>query len=152
MNTPFSLIKGLHPGIFLSRELKNRNLKKGKFAIAVNEYPQTLGDITNGKRSMNLSLALRIEAALNLDEGYLMMLQLYYDIQQEKQKQNQEKPDLTKLRRILFWDTSMDKIDWQKNKRAVIKRIFERGNSIEKDEITHFYGQQTINSILSKHA
>lgn len=101
---------------------------------------------------MNLSLALRIEAALNLDEGYLMMLQLYYDIQQEKQKQNQEKPDLTKLRRILFWDTSMDKIDWQKNKRAVIKRIFERGNSIEKDEITHFYGQQTINSILSKHA
>ncbi len=152
MNTSFSLIKGLHPGIFLSRELKNRNLKKGKFAIAVNEYPQTLGDITNGKRSMNLSLALRIEAALNLDEGYLMMLQLYYDIQQEKQKQNQEKPDLTKLRRILFWDTSMDKIDWQKNKRAVIKRIFERGNSIEKDEITRFYGQQTIDSILSKHA
>ena len=47
-----------------------------------------------------------------------------------------EKP---RLRRILFWDTDMDKIDWTKQKKAVIKRVRERGNFQEKKEIAEFY-------------
>jgi len=55
-------------------------------------------------------------------------------------------PNLDKLRRVLFWDTSFDKIDWDKNKRAVIKRVLERGNTTEIDEITSFYGVKTISN------
>lgn len=60
-------------------------------------------------------------------------------------------PNLDKLRRVLFWDTSFDKIDpiaigWDKNKRAVIKRVLERGNTTEIDEITSFYGEKTISN------
>lgn len=131
--------------------MKKRGIKKGKFALSLHEYPQTFGAITKGKRSMKISLALRIEEALNLEEGFLMTLQLYYDIAREKQKAH-GKPDMKKLRKILFWDTDMNKINWQKNKRAVIERIFERGNQIEKDEITRFYGKSTIETILGKHA
>ncbi|MFT6127891.1 MAG: hypothetical protein ACJAVA_002388, partial [Flavobacteriaceae bacterium] len=40
--------------------------------------------------------------------------------------------------------TSFDKIDWNKNKRAVIKRILERGNKIEINEIISFYGKKII--------
>ena len=75
-------------------------------------------------------------------------------IEQEKKKENknQEKahPDFKKLRKILFWDTDMSKIDWQKQKKAVIKRIFERGNEEEKEVITQFYGSDTVNAILNK--
>jgi len=108
-----------------------------------------LGTITKGKRDMNTALALKIEKALGLEEGYFMALQVYYDIEQEKQKQNTEYPDLAKLRPVLFWDTKIEGVNWQKQKNAAVKRVFERGNDIEKEEITRFYGIETIDKIVS---
>lgn len=149
MRTEFDIIKGIHPGIILERELKQRKLAKGRFALSLQEYPQTLVAITKAKRKMNIALALKIEQALNMEEGYLMLLQLYYDIEEEKRKLNTEQPDLLKLRPVLFWDTKMEKIDWKKQKKTVIKRVFERGNEIEKKEITRFYGKEMVNEIIS---
>lgn len=148
MKSSINIIKGIHPGIILERELKQRNIGKGRFALSLQEFPQTLVSITKGKRKMNTSLALKIEHALGLEEGYFMILQVYYDIEEEKRRQNMEHPDLTKLRSILFWDTKLEKIVWQKQKKAVIKRVFERGNEIEKKEIMRFYGKESVNEIL----
>jgi plasmid maintenance system antidote protein VapI len=36
----------------------------------LNEFPQSLGDITKGKRKMNTALALKIEHALGIEEGF----------------------------------------------------------------------------------
>jgi hypothetical protein len=104
--------------------------------------------ITNGKRRMNTNLALKIEKALEIEEGYFMTLQLYYDIAEIKRRQPKLYPDFEKLRRILFWDTKMENIDWDKQKNAVIKRVFERGNEIEKKEIVRLYGLKYVNKIL----
>jgi antitoxin HigA-1 len=145
-------IKGIHPGFILERELKQRKIKKSRFAISLQEFPQTLGSITKGKRSMNTPLALKIEHALGIEEGYFMTLQIYYEIQEEKKKLNNKHPDISKLRRVLFWDTNMDKIDWETQKAAVINRVFERGNEEEKNEITRFYGKNTIKELLKNHA
>ena len=151
MQIALSILKGLHPGIVLERELKQRNLPKGRFALSVNEFPQTLVAITKGKRKMNTSLALKIEAALGIEEGYFMILQVFYDIKEEKRKQNKDyHPDLSKIRPILFWDTVFEKIDWQRQKKAIIQRVFERGNMQEKEEIKRFYGMETINSVLEE--
>jgi len=136
-------IKGIHPGFVLERELKKRMLGKGQFAISLGEFPQTLTAITKGKRRMNIPLAMKIENSLSLEEGFLMTLQLYYDIEQQKKKLNRDaaqKPDLSKIRKVLFWDTDITKIDWQKQKKAVLQRIFERGNESEMEEINRFYG------------
>jgi plasmid maintenance system antidote protein VapI len=155
MKTTLEILKGIHPGFVLERELEKRHLRKGQFAISMGEFPQTLTAITKGKRRMNTPLAMKIEKLLGIEEGYFMVLQVYYDIEQEKQKENKQKnknslkPDLTKLRKVLFWDTDIQKIDWEKQKKAVIKRVFERGNEEEKKEITHFYGLDTVTTILS---
>lgn len=150
MKSNIDIIKGVHPGFILERELKKRKLGKGRFAISINEYPQTLVSITKGKRKMNASLSLRIEKALGIEEGYFMVLQAYHEIEQEKLRLDNRKPDLTKLRPVLFWDTNMEKIKWDKQKAAVILRVFEMGNEREKREITDFYGQAIIDSILKK--
>ena len=142
-------IKGLHPGFILERELKKRKIKKSRFALSIHEFPQTLGSITKGKRKMNTPLALKIEQALGLEEGYFMIIQAFYEIEEEKKKINQKRPAISKLRRVLFWDTNFDKIDWELQKEAVIKRVFERGNEEEKKEITRFYGKEVINKIIS---
>ena len=145
------ILKGIHPGIVLERELKKRNLTKGHFAMALNEFPQTIGAITNGKRKMNTSLALKIEQALGLEEGFFMILQVYYDIKEEKLKQaKHEQPNLNILRPALFWDTQLQKIDWLQQKNAIIKRVFERGNEEEKAEILRFYGKDAVALALKK--
>jgi plasmid maintenance system antidote protein VapI len=151
MDSTISLIKGIHPGIILERELKKRKLGKGRFALSINEFPQTLTSITKGKRRMNTALSLKIERALNMEEGYLMILQTYNDIEQEKKKLNVNYyPDLSLIRPVIFWDTDINEIDWDKNKSSVIQRIFERGNEPEIKEIIRFYGNETILSILNQ--
>ncbi|MBI3217998.1 MAG: helix-turn-helix domain-containing protein [Bacteroidetes bacterium] len=151
MNQELEILKGIHPGIVLDRKINEKNLSRDRFALMINEYPQTLGAITNGKRSMNASLALKIEKELGLEEGFFMSLQVCYDSKQEKRKLTERAhPDFSKLRKGLFWDTDMDKIDWQQQKRAVIQRIFERGNTNEKEEITRFYGNPEIKKFTQK--
>lgn len=148
MTPDISIIKGIHPGLILERELKKRDLRKGRFALSVNEFPQTIGAIIKGKRRMNAALSLKIEQVLGFEEGFFMVLQAYYDIKEEKLS-HRSTPDLTKLRKVLFWDTDMEKIDWQSYRKSVIKRVFERGNEEEKAEITRFYGENVIHEVLN---
>lgn len=145
MNRMIEILKGLHPGLYLQRELGNRKLKSGQFAESIGEHPQTLSAIIRGRRSMNTSLSLRIEQALGLEEGFLMTLQVYYDIAEEKRKLSQlNRPDFAKFRPTLFWDTTLDKIDCTAHSRYIINRVFERGTEEEIKEIIRFYGIETI--------
>jgi plasmid maintenance system antidote protein VapI len=145
--------KGIHPGLVLERELKHRKLKKGPFALSLHEYPQTLNDITKGKRGFTPALSLKIDRALKLEEGTMLLLQTYYEIKQEQQKSPAgDHPDLTVLRKALFWDTDITKIEWQKQYRAVIERVFERGNEVEKTEMLNFYGKQKVEAVIGSAA
>lgn len=149
MNIYIEKYKGIHPGIILEREFKKRRLQQRPFALSIGEHPQTLNAITKGKRKLNTALALKIEEKLGLEEGTLALLQTYFDINEEKSKLKQNTPNLLLLRKSLFWDTEINNIDWSKQYRAVIQRIFERGNECEKDEIIRFYGAEKVNKTLS---
>lgn len=141
--------KGIHPGIVLEREFKKRSIKQRPFAISINEHPQTLNAITKGKRNLNTALALKIEGKLELEEGTLALLQTYFDIRLEKKKHSSKTPEHSLLRKSLFWDTDISRIDWEKQYKAVIKRVYERGNETEKKEIIRFYGSQKVNMVLN---
>jgi len=141
--------KGIHPGHVLERELKKRNLKKGPFALSLREYPQIINDVTKGRRGLTPSLSLKIDNALGFEDGTMLVLQAYYEIKKEQQRRNMDyHPDLSKLRRVLFWDTDITKIDWQRQYKAVIKRVFERGEKSEKQEIIDFYGDEKVASVI----
>jgi plasmid maintenance system antidote protein VapI len=150
MSETFQKYKGIHPGLVLELELKKRKLQRGRFAKSVGEFPQTLGAIIKGKRRMNIPLALKIDQKLGMPEGFFAIIQTWYDIESEKSKPNDKTPDLSLIRDVVFWDTDIKKINWQKHKNAIIKRVFERGNQTEKDEITRFYGAGQINEIIEK--
>jgi len=150
MKPDIKILRGIHPGFFLEHVLRERKLPKVQFAQSIGEHPQTLVAIMKGKRKMNVPLSLKIEQVLVLEEGLLMQLQVFYEIKEEKQRLSQAiSPDLSKIRSILFWDTVLEKIDWQRQKRAVIRRVFERGNASEKAEIKRFYGQEVTSAVLS---
>ena len=142
--------KGIHPGLVLDRELKRRSLKQRPFALSIGEHPQTLNAITKGKRSLPTALALKIEESLNLEEGVLSLLQTYYNIRQEKEKRTQQTPQLSLFRKSLFWDTDFNKLNWKQQYKAIIKRIFERGNDKEKKELIRFYGKKKVQEVLGQ--
>ncbi|KGO93683.1 helix-turn-helix transcriptional regulator [Flavobacterium subsaxonicum] len=150
MDMQFHKYKGIHPGAIVARELKKRALAQRPFALTIGIAPQSFNQIIKAKRPLPLSAALKIEKALSLEEGALAVLQTYYDIEIQKLKDATiTKPNITRLRKSLFWDTDIDTIDWEKKSKAVIERIFERGNITEKKEIIRFYGTPKVRSIIS---
>ena len=66
----------------------------------------------------------------------------------KKQKESHTERNPPKLRKVLFWDTQMESIDWEKQYKSVIRRVFERGNEFEKTEITRFYGSERVDEVL----
>jgi len=140
--------KGIHPGIILERLLAKKEISQRPFALSIAEHPQTINAITKGRRNLNTALALKIEKELELEEGSLVLLQAYYDIAQEKKK-TLPTPNLTNLRKSLFWDTDISKINWDKQYKAIIQRIYERGNDAEKKELELFYGASKIKTAPS---
>ena len=150
MAKQFEKYKGMHPGIVLDRELKKRSIKQRPFALSLKEHPQTFNAITKGKRGISTALALKIERELGLEEGTLVILQAYYDIQKIKEKERIYTPDLQILSKALFWDTDIQHIDWERQYRAVILRVFERGNENEKNEIIRFYGAEKVSQAMQE--
>lgn len=140
------VIKGVHPGKVVERELKKRGINKRQFSLLIGEHSQTLGAIIKGTRKMNVPLSLKIEKELEMEEGFLMTLQVFYDIKEAKKDPNYH-PDLSIMRKVTFWDTTFDRIDWKQNMVAVIKRVFSRGTEVEQEEIIRFYGKEVVEKV-----
>jgi len=136
------LIKGIHPGSVIAHVLKQKQISQHAFAKHLRTHPQSLNAIIKGKRKLNLKLALKIEAYFNWEKGVLMMLQIFYDIKMLEQE-NYDNIDISIFRPALFWDTGIENIDWNKNKKSIIKRVLSRGNAKEKQAVLKFYGQST---------
>jgi addiction module HigA family antidote len=146
-----SKIKGVFPGAVLSRELKKRGLESKQFALSLGEYPQTINAISKGRRGITPALSIKLGEKFGVSAEYFMILQACYEVEKKKQEnllKNQAKPNMEILKKVLFWDTDIDKIDWQRQKRAVIRRIFERGTETEIKEIISFYGEKTVAETL----
>lgn len=141
MDNRIDIIKGIHPGKFIERELKKKNISQRVLAEDTDIPYQTINAIIAGRRNLTTEQSVKIGSSLNLEEGFLAILQTYYDIRRYRDKELATlytgRPH---IRRILFWDTDFDKINWGKYKEAVIKRVLERGNTEEVEEIQKFYG------------
>jgi addiction module HigA family antidote len=144
-------VKGLHPGIILKREIEERNIKKKELAKSINEYPQTISAIIKQKRGINPKLSIKLARFFNTYPDYFMYLQASHDVlETEKSISKSDTPDISKIRQAVFWDTNIMEIDWQKQKTAVTKRIFERGNEEEIREIIKFYGKNEVKNTISR--
>ena len=133
-------LKGIPIGKIISKELKVKGISQRKFAHSLSMHPQTLNAIIKGRRELTLEMSLNMERAFEFEEGTLLILQTFARIEDfKKQKESIGKPTPPNIRRIVFWDTDFDKIDWIKSKQSVIKRVLERGNEFEKREILDYY-------------
>lgn len=144
MDSHIEIIKGIHPGKLIERELKKKDLTQRNLAEETGVPYQTINAIIAGRRNLTTEQALKIDHSLNYEEGFLAILQTYYDIKQYKEKElTNLYPEAPSIRKSVFWDSDFGKINWGKYKKAVIQRVLERGNADEISEIKEFYNLST---------
>lgn len=144
MDNLIDIIKGIHPGKFIERELKKKKLSQRILAEKTAIPYQTINAIIVGRRNLTTEQALKIDQALGYEEGFFAILQTHYDIKQYKEKKLADiYSTAPRIRKSLFWDADFNKINWAKYKNAVIKRVFERGSKEEIEEITQYYNLST---------
>lgn len=139
MKYKIDILKGLRPGVLLVRDIREHGMTKTELSKRTGIRYTRICEIISGKRKITLEQSLLLERELYYDEGFLMILQLYYEIKMFRQREGST-PDLSKLSPALFWDTKIGNIDWQQNRRVVIERVMTYGNETERNEITRFYG------------
>ena len=99
MKSRIDILKGIHPGKIIGRDLKKRNLSQRSFAAS---------------------------KAFGYEEGFLLLLQTYYEIAEYKNGQKSRAISGTPtIRRSLFWDTDFDTLDWGRYRESVIARVLE---------------------------
>jgi addiction module HigA family antidote len=141
MKDLIEIIKGIHPGKFIERELKKKGLTQRSLAEKTGIPFQTINAIVAGKRNLTTGQALKLDQVLGYEDGFFAILQTHYDIKSYKDKQQASLyTEAPHIRKSLFWDSDFNKINWAKYKNAVIRRVFERGSKDEIEEITRYYG------------
>ena len=88
-----------HPGEVLKDELEYRGISQRGLAKKLGISYSTLNEVLNGKRALNIELAMMMEAALGIEAAPLMAMQNEYDmLMKERNESFMEK--LKNIRRI----------------------------------------------------
>ena len=133
-------IKGMHPGTVLKWALNKYNIHASQLSEEISEHKQTLSAILNEKRGVNPSLSIKLGSYFKIKPEYFILIQAEYEVQCaiNAQSENDQLPK-PKIRKVIFWDTDFEKLDWRKNKKAIIARVKERGNQKEIEEVLKYY-------------
>lgn len=147
----YNKVKGIHPGAILKRELKKRNIKMSQLAQEIGEYPQTLNAIIKEKRGITASLSIKLGEYFNIEKEYFALVQAVFNVSKKLAlKESNKNPLIHKIRKSLFWDTDINKLDLANHKNFIITRILERGNEEEISELINIYSIEKIKSEIRK--
>jgi addiction module HigA family antidote len=76
----------LHPGEVLELELEARGIMKSQFAQSLGIKPGHLSELIHGKRHVSAHTAINLEKLLGIDAEFWLRVQMYYDLQVERNK------------------------------------------------------------------
>ncbi len=76
----------LHPGEVLELELEARGIMKSHFAQSLGIKPGHLSELIHGKRHVSAATAINLEKLLDIDAEFWLRVQMYYDLQVERNK------------------------------------------------------------------
>jgi addiction module HigA family antidote len=140
-------------GIILKRILQKENLSQKELAKQTGIYPQRINDFILGKRKFTAEMALKIDMVFGFSEsGFLYKVQTNNEVFLLKEiLEKNKKPNLKKLRKSIFWEAeNIDNINWLKNDKWAITRVFEYGKKEEIEEIIRFYGREKVATVLDE--
>ena len=138
-------------GAILKRILQKEGISQKEIAEKSSIYPQRINELVRGKRKFTPEMSVRLGNALGIvPGGYFYTIQANHDIHQYQDEQERKiTPDLSKIHKVLFWDSVFDKINWLRDEKWIIQRAFEYGRPEEIEEIMRFYGKENVTNALN---
>lgn len=128
MNNHIDIIKGIHPGKFIGRELKKKNITQRKLADQTDISYQTINAIIAAKRNLTTEQSLKIADVLGYEEAFLALLQTYYDIKKLREIElNKLYKGAPRICKSLFWDVNFDTINWESIKQLLLDECCKEG-------------------------
>lgn len=140
MISVFDRYKGIPIGTIIKRDLKKRGISQIELSRSIGISYKTLNRIINNHRAIETAYAIKIERILNYEPSFLINLQNYIIQRDKDQKSIILYGTAPAIRKCVFWDIDMNKLDWRKNKTFIINRVSQYGNPSEKSAINKFYG------------
>ncbi len=86
MKQKIEILKGIHPGKIIARELQKRGISQRAFAASIGEHSQTLNAVITGHRYLTTEMAVKIEQSLGYEECFLLILQAYHETAEYKKR------------------------------------------------------------------
>lgn len=150
MYEKYLTINNIPAGAILKRILVKKNISQKELAENTGILPPRINDYITGKRRLTPTVSLKIEKQLDISiPGFFYRIQSNYDIYLAMQaEQLKQHPDFSLFRKSLFWDTDIEKLDWNSNKKWIIQRTFEYGNEAEIKAIIDYYGENIVAAYL----
>jgi addiction module HigA family antidote len=140
VNNRIDILKGTHPGRVIAYDMNKNHTSQNTLAETIGVTKQMINAVIAGRRDLSVELALRIEAAMGYDEGFLSHLQTLFNIDKVKREWSKAQyKTAPNIRRNLFWDYDFDNLDWSRYQKAIIHRVLEKGTAEDKCEIARFY-------------
>ena len=137
-------------GAVLDRIRTKAHLTQRELALRSEIPYQRINDFIANRRRISPDNSLRLEKALGIDyQCFFYQIQTNYEIfLATNHISEHSQPDTTKFRKALFWDTDFETLDWQRNSKWIIQRVFEYGNENEIEETIRYYGKRKITKVL----
>lgn len=137
-------------GAVLDRIRAKEHLTQRELASRSEIPYQRINDFIANRRKISPENSLKLEKALGIDyQCFFYRIQTNHEIfLVTRHLSEPSQPNKSKYRKVLFWDTDFDTLDWQRNSEWIIQRVFEYGNKTEIDETIRYYGKSKIAKVL----
>lgn len=139
-------------GAVLNRIMTKEGISQSQLAERSGIVRQRICDYLANRRRITVEASLNLEKALRIGiEGFFYRIQANHDIYTCIKKQAESHhPNLECYRKALFWDTTIESMEWDKNKEWIVRRVFEYGSEEEILETIRFYGKEKVYQLLSE--
>jgi plasmid maintenance system antidote protein VapI len=137
-------------GAVLDRIRTKEHLTQRELASRSSIPYQRINDFIANRRRISPENSLKLERALGVErQCFFYQIQTNYEIFVATSRLSEpSKPDVSKYRKALFWDTDFENLNWQRNSEWIIQRVFEYGNESEIKEAIRYYGKKKIIKVL----
>ena len=138
-------------GAVLNRIMTKEGISQSQLAERSGIVRQRICDYLANRRRITVEASLNLEKALCIGiKGFFYRIQANHDIYTcLKEQTMNNRPNIGYYRKAVFWDTEIEKLDWDKNRQWIIRRVFEYGGEDEILETIRFYGKDVVKEVLS---
>lgn len=127
-------------GIIIKKDLRQRRMSQKELARIIGISYGSLNHAINGRRLFNVEEGDRIDSFFQYESGFVISVQLSNESERRANKMaNDHQISPPRIRSCVFWDTTLNQLDWIRHRKFITERVAVYGNEEEKQAVEEYY-------------